>query len=307
VSALQPKGGLRLKPEPTLAALMLTLLALAGVTSGIAAGREPGQSSSCNATLVRYEWNKRAGGAPWIAVGPTRSRLEGWLYSYEAYLADARVNRSERLVVRAGTEEKIGWFSRKWGGSPLRVSGRRLGGDGSFAQTFRAVAQGAGWYPSGLKVPQPGCWQLTLRTKGWTRQIVVEAIEPPAKGRCDATPVPESGQVVLTPRRSGLLAAWAWRTPESGALLYVGGRTPEGGNTRVLWRRTRDASSPSGELTLRGTQLDGPGTFRQTFPEAVPLGHWPSIPVVPNAGCWLFTVRIVGQPGAAGILVVHVV
>ena len=96
-------------------------------------------------------------------------------------------------------------------------------------------------------------------------------------------------------------------TPEGGALLYVGGRTPEGGNTKILWRTTRDASHASGLLVLRGTQLDGPATFRQTFQEVSPLGHWPSIPLVPNPGCWLFTVRIAGQQGAAGILVVRVV
>jgi hypothetical protein len=112
---------------------------------------------------------------------------------------------------------------------------------------------------------------------------------------------------VLTPARAGIAAGWGWRTPEGGALLYPGGRTPTGGNTKVLWRTTRDASFPSGALVLRGTQLDGSGTFRQTFSETHPLGYWPSIPVVPNPGCWLFTVRIGGQPGAAGILVARVV
>jgi hypothetical protein len=304
---LQPKDELRLKPEPRRVIATLVVLALAVAGSGIAGQREPAQPPSCNATLVRYEWNKRAGGGPWITVGPSRARLEGWLYSHEAYYADGRANRSEGFVVRAGVEEKIGWFSRKWGGTWLDVVGRRTDGDGSFRQRFRAAWQAA-WYPSGLKAPQAGCWQLTLRTKGWTRQLVVEAIEPPAKGTCDATPVPDFGPVVLTPRRSGIVTGWGpWVTPEGRALLYTGGRTPEGGNTKILWRTTRDASSPSGELNLRGTQLDGAGTFRQTFPEVSPSGHWPSIPIVPNPGCWLFTVRIGGQPGAAGILVVRVV
>jgi hypothetical protein len=80
---------------------------------------------------------------------------------------------------------------------------------------------------------------------------------------------------VLTLRRSGIVAGWGpWVTPEGGALLYVGGRTPEGGNTKILWRTTLDASYYSGDLTLRGTQLDGPGTFRQTFREVSPAGHW---------------------------------
>ena len=50
------------------------------------------------------------------------------------------------------------------------------------------------------------------------------------------------------------------------------------------------------------------GEFRQTFSETNPSGYWPSIPVVPNPGCWLFTVRIGGlQGGAAGIVVARVV
>jgi hypothetical protein len=301
VSALQPKTGLRLKPEPTLLGLVLVVLVAA--TSGVAA---PAQSPACNATPLRYEWNQRAGGRPWIAVGPTHSRLEAWLVTYDAYVADARVNRSEHMIVRAGVEEKIGWRSWKWGGTWLNVTGRLVAGDGSLTQRFRA-AWGTHWYPSGLKVPAAGCWELTLRTQRWTRRVVVEAIEPPASGTCDATPVPEAGLTPLTPRRSGLRAAWGWRSPDGGALLYPGGRTPEGGNTKILWSTTRDASHASGQLVLRGEQLDGNGTFRQTFSEVFPLGHWPSIPIVPNPGCWLFTARIAGQQGAAGILVVRVV
>jgi hypothetical protein len=109
------------------------------------------------------------------------------------------------------------------------------------------------------------------------------------------------GLLVLAAATSGVAALV---TPDGGALLYVDGRTPEGGNTKILWRTNRDAS---GLLVLRGTQLDGNGTFRQTFQEVGPSGHWPSIPVVPNTGCWLLTARISGPRPAAGILVVRVV
>ena len=289
-----------------LVVLTWALLVLAAAASELTARGEPAQSS-CGAALVRYDWNRGAGGAPWVTVGPTKPRLEAWLYSYRDYLGDGRVNRSERFIVRAGQHEKIGWFSRKWGGTWLEVVGRRIDGQGSFRQRFRAAWQ-ASWYPSGLLVPQSGCWELTLRTKGWQRRLVVEAIEPPAKGTCDATPVPQSGPVPLTPRRSGIVAGWGpWTTPEGGALLYAGGRTPEGGNTKVLWRTTRDTSFRSGELVLRGTQLDGNSEFLQVLPEVNPSGHWPSIANVPNAGCWLLTARIGGQRGAAGIMVVRVV
>lgn len=288
------------------AVLILGLSIGAGAVVEIAARAETTQVPSCGAALVRYDWNREAAGAPWIAVGPRRQRLEAWLYSYDGQLADARVNRSERLVLYAGKEHKIGWYSRKWGGSWLTIVGNRLDAPGSFRQRFRA-AHGTGAYPSGLRIPASGCWQLTLRTKGWVRRLVVEAIESPAERACDATPVPESGFAVLTPQRSGIVAGWGWRTPEGGALLYAGGRTPEGGNTKVLWRTTRDASFASGELTLWGKQLDGTGMLRQTLSEVTPRGHWPSIVAVPNSGCWLLTARIGGLPGAAGIIVARVI
>jgi len=144
-------------------------------------------------------------------------------------------------------------------------------------------------------------WQLTLRTEGWLYRIIVEAVDPAPKDTCDPTPVPASGWVGLVPARSGISAGWSWRTEEGGALLYAGGRTPDGGNTKVLWRATQ----PSGLLAVRGTQLGGTGTFRQTFNEAgSPSGYWPSIIVVPTPGCWLLTARGIGE--TAGIVVARV-
>ena len=141
-------------------------------------------------------------GSRWAQLVSAR----GWLYSYDDHLADARVNRSERLVLYAGKQQKIGWFSRKWGGRLLTVVGRRTDGSGSFRQRFRATV-GVGWYPSGLRIPEAGYWKLTLRTEGWVRQLVAEAIEPPTEATCDSTPVPASGPVLLTPRRSRSLQA----------------------------------------------------------------------------------------------------
>ena len=164
---------------------------------------------------------------------------------------------------------------------------------------------GAGWYPSGVTVPGAGCWELTLRTDGWTRRLVVLAIDPAPEGTCDATPVGEGFRVKVTPRRSGIVANWSWKTNEGGALLYTGGTTPTGGNTKVLW----EGRPLGGTLVVAGSRLDGLAAFRQEFRGAGGLqpGYWPSIVVVPEAGCWLLTVRIVGQTGAAGIVVTRVV
>lgn len=259
----------------------------------------PAASSSCQASLVRYEWSKRAVDAPWVSSRAGRSRLEGYLYSYHEYLGDGRVNQSERVVLRAGATEKIGWFSTTWGGSRLTVTGKRLDDRGAFLQRFRATP-GAGFYPSGIRIPSVGCWQLTLRTKGWFHRIVAEAVAPAPPGTCNPTPVREPRLVTLVPARSRISAAWGWRTEEGGALIYAGGRTPDGGNTKVLWRAAR----PGGLLVLRGTQLDGAGAFTGTFREVYPQGHWPSIIVVPTPGCWLLTARGIGD--AAGIVVARV-
>jgi len=138
--------------------------------------------------------------------------------------------------------------------------------------------------------------------------VVVEVIEPASERSCDASPVEESGSIALMPPRSKLEAGWGWRSPDGGALLYTAGKTPEGGNTKVLWRTTRDVSLLStGDLVLRGTQLDGAGSFIQSLREVNPSGYWPSIVVVPNPGCWLLTARVSGLPAGAGILVARVV
>ena len=163
---------------------------------------------------------------------------------------------------------------------------------------------GAGWYPSGVLVPAAGCWELTLRTDVWTRRLVVLAIDPAPEGSCDATLVPADGWVRINPARSGVSGGWPWRTKDGRALLYAGGRSPDGTNAKVLWR----ARPLGGTLVVTGSRLDGQATFRQEFRAAGgPPGYWPSIVVVPEAGCWLLTVRIVGQTGAAGIIVARVV
>ena len=101
--------------------------------------------------------------------------------------------------------------------------------------------------------------------------------------------------------RSGGL--WSWKTEDGRALLYAGRRRPTA--------RTRRCCGAEGRWVERwwyGSKLDGQATFRQEFRGAGgPAGYWPSIVIVPEAGCWLLTVRIVGQTGAAGIVVTRVV
>ena len=91
------------------------------------------------------------------------------------------------------------------------------------------------------------------------RRLVVKAVDEAPEGTCDATPVPADAWLRVTPARSGISGNWSWRTPEGGALLYTGGKTPSGGNTKVLWR----GRPLGGTLVLTGSRLDGAASFRQ--------------------------------------------
>jgi hypothetical protein len=111
----------------------------------------------------------------------------------------------------------------------------------------------------------------------------------PGETPCAATPLGGNGWVELKPLSSGIRAGWPAQTADRRALLYVGGRSPDGMNMKVLWivRRHWGAS-----LKLDGRRLDRPGAFTQRFPMALsPVGNFPSIVVVPRAGCWRLTAR----------------
>ena len=74
-----------------------------------------------------------------------------------------------------------------------------------------------------------------------------------------------------------------------GLVLYTHGRTPEGA-TKILWR-VRTPRRSTRTLTIRATQLDGPGTFTQRLPGTGGTSQFPSIVDLPAAGCWRLSVQ----------------
>jgi hypothetical protein len=261
---------------------------------------------SCPATVVRYGASAESprDTAPWIAAGPGRTRIVGLLYAYTGsrMLADARVRLAPGFVLYAGQLAKIGWVPRSWGdnwGGYLTIEGRRLDGSGTFRERFRrAVAPQ--FYSTGVTVPSVGCWRLTLRSGKRSVSVVVQAIEPPAARRCDLSEVTPNG-IPATPASSGIVAGWHWQTDDRGALMYVGGKTPEGGNTKVLWFVERGYTQ---SLKLLGSQLDGSATFERTASAVNAQGEFPSTVVVPSPGCWLLTLR---TGGIGGVIVFRAV
>ncbi|MFL5706705.1 MAG: hypothetical protein ACJ8AG_28375 [Ktedonobacteraceae bacterium] len=91
--------------------------------------------------------------------------------------------------------------------------------------------------------------------------------------------------------------------------LHTGGGYPDGSSTKILW--TIEHPHILNQIQIDGTKLSSPGmTFHQTIDPDV--GSWavpspeqyPSIVVVPSAGCW----RLHISSGLAqGILILWVV
>jgi hypothetical protein len=131
-----------------------------------------------------------------------------------------------------------------------------------------------------------------------------------AAALCAATPVHaapfpgvEPGLAQLTwvqagtkrARITGFLFGYDRRLVEERAprfALWANGAAPEGWATKVLWRIP--VGRGERELVIRGTSLDGGGTFEQRSLRAGGGAGYPSIVDLPSAGCWRLDVRTGG-------------
>ena len=105
--------------------------------------------------------------------------------------------------------------------------------------------------------------------------------------------MPEPG----APGKRGVFGMLFGYDAELGTLFafYTHGVSPHGHAEKVLWLiRNRHAS---GQIEIRGRQLDGAGTFRQRFsqvqdasPQPAKGREYASIIDLPAAGCWRLTV-----------------
>jgi hypothetical protein len=239
-------------------------------------------ASTCPATAVSFEPVKIPGysDVPWALARPIAPGIAGSLPDYLLTLRDARVNRSDGLVLWT-TGSRIVW------NQPGVVTARRLDRPGRF--TVGSV----------LRFPSVGCWRLTLRGERGAASIVARVIAPPRTLGCGATLL-RSGNAYARPLSSGIRGGWPWQTSGPATLTTHGHDGDR--NMKVLWRVSRKAG---GWLTLTGTRLDAQGSFRQQFSVAGGMqGVFPSIVDIPAAGCWLLRLR---TGDADGVLVVRAV
>ena len=287
-------------------------LALAAVAMGLALRTSPSASATpCPASLVHYGPQQTATpslrGLPWILARSPSARVVGYLSYYGgAILSDGRVNGQDGAVIYSGgradgTATKIVWTRTGTPARALVVSGRQLDGTGTFTiRVPRTRVDGKAAFVATVVVPGAGCWRLGLRGGTLRTSVVVAAVEPPAAAGCDTTPVhpprdepngplPRQPWVTARPAAAGLSAFLFYPPPkpiETGLSIYTGGRAPNGGTTKILWSARRSGRA----LAIAGRRLDAAGSFRQTVPPANG-SVFPSIPDVPAAGCWLFTVH----------------
>jgi hypothetical protein len=252
-------------------------------------GSSPG--AACPATVVRYQSAKQPafGKTPWVLAQPQAAGITAFLVSYPESLRDARVNRSDTLVLwRVGARVV-------WNSSGTLVA-RRLDRRSWFHINVNQTADGA---VSAPRFPSVGCWRLTFRSDAGAASIVARVISPPTTLGCAAT-ILESGSAFARPRSSGIRGGWPWQTAGPASLATHG--HAGGLNMKVLWQVRRNWGT---SLELLGTRLDAEGSFRQEFPMAYsPESYFPSTVDVPAAGCWSFTLR---TGSLAGVLVVRAV
>lgn len=282
----------------------LAALVSIGAPARLRAAESP---SACAATTVQYTSTRT--GLPHVDA----RGLTGNLFYYAGPTSmDGRVNRSDGLVIYAGSRSarlpmKILWTIPRGAGRILRISGRRLDGDGRFVERWRSV--GGGRFPAIVAVPSAGCWQLSMTSGKVKARILLRAIEPPAKSSCNATPVfrdtpphPRFGAITwmpATPRSAGVAAVLfvTVYSDRDEAVIPAGGHFPGGPDTKFLWW----APQPGASLKIIGRRLDAfdaRGVFRDVFSSAAgDVGNrrdqiiFPSTIDVPAAGCWSVTLR----------------
>lgn len=113
--------------------------------------------------------------------------------------------------------------------------------------------------------------------------------------------------VAATPRRGASRRLWVVGylfyvprdTQQRSAYIYVHGTTPSSGATKILWQVS--GVTTESQLTALGRRIDGPGTFKQRFPQSG-SGRFPSILRIPYVGCWRIELAA-GQSVSASVTI----
>ena len=253
-------------------------------------------AGTCPTTTVRYQPAKHPilGELPWVLARPQGPGVIGFLPTYPKSLRDGRVNQSDGLVLwRTGS--RIIWTASG------TLFARRVDGGRTVRIPLTLTADGAVSEP---RFPTTGCWRLTFRSDAGVAAIIARVVTRPTRLGCAATMI-ESGAAYARPRSSGIRGLWPWQSSGPASLTTHGHDGDR--NMKVPWWVRR---SWGGSMSLLGTRLDAPGSFRQEFSNASYDGSqgeggvFPSTVDVPAPGCWLLRLR---TAQLAGVVVTRAV
>jgi hypothetical protein len=73
--------------------------------------------------------------------------------------------------------------------------------------------------------------------------------------------------------------------------MRAGGLMAKGESTKILWSVAGGRDDP---LVIHGSESDSGKSFTQKV-DGIGNGQYPSIPVVPSAGCWTLAESVAGQ------------
>lgn len=111
-------------------------------------------------TLARSTGNNVPTGVPYAIARPPIAAA--FVFGHPLHMPDSGITSSNKILWVVGTART----------GPLLVEGRPLGRSAPFvAFTFPANSGPGEIYPSGVDVPEPGCWRFTLQWAGQQAEI----------------------------------------------------------------------------------------------------------------------------------------
>lgn len=172
--------------------ILIGALPLAAAAAGVSLAANAGttRTTACLSSLVQYQADPSAGqglgSVPWVQAAPVSAGLVGHLFYYggtpwqQASLPRARIYSGGQTPNGGAT--KILWLAKAGStAGGLVVVGKRLDARGSFTQGFLNVG-GSGDYASGwpsiIKIPHAGCWQLRMKLGTRRAQLTFLAVSP---------------------------------------------------------------------------------------------------------------------------------
>jgi hypothetical protein len=161
----------------------LAVILMTSCENGNPTERAQASEADCQASQVHYEVHPDAEpngllpAIPWVRADPQSSQVDAFLFYYAG--APFANRRDPRATIYTngkspnGAATKIMWVIPK-STDRLTIIGTRIPDGTEFKQDVDSI--GSGWFPSGIVVPEPGCWRLNLRSGGTRAEVVFRAV-----------------------------------------------------------------------------------------------------------------------------------